>query len=220
MNLIDLKKRVLEISFKKKLSHIGSCLVSLPIIYNIYTNKKDNDIFILSAGHSGLSLYVILEAFEGKDAEKIFDKHGVHPNRDLENGIYCSTGSLGHGLGIAVGSALADRKKDVYCLVTDGELAEGSCWESLRIAKELELDNLKVYAGCNGYGAYGKVDYEDLQKRVKSFGFPVEFSYFNSDGLPSWLSGLKAHYQAMNKAQYQEMIKYLEDEDDFRRSMI
>src|SRR5258708_9487054 len=134
--LNKLKRRVLEISFKHKLSHLGSCLTALPIIVEIYEERKENEPFILSSGHAGLGLYVVLEHFEGHDAEMLFNLHGVHPNRDLEHGIYCSTGSLGQGLPIAVGMALADRNKNVYCLISDGECSEGSIHEAIRIKNE------------------------------------------------------------------------------------
>jgi transketolase N-terminal domain/subunit len=73
---MDLKKRILEIAFKNKLSHLGSYLSSLEIIEEIYKNKKSEDIFILSSGHAALALYVVLEAYEGKNAEELFKKHG------------------------------------------------------------------------------------------------------------------------------------------------
>ena len=107
MNQLNkLEKRVLEISYNKKLSHISSCLTAVNLIDNIYKIKKSEDIFILSSGHAGLALYCILEKYEGKNAEELFDKHGVHPNRNLEDGIYCSSGSLGSAITIAAGDVL------------------------------------------------------------------------------------------------------------------
>ena len=136
----DLIKRILEISFKYRLGHLGSCLSALDILDCIYSIRKVNDPVILSSGHAGLALYVILEKYGFANAEKLFIKHGVHPNRDLQNGIYASTGSLGQGLPIAVGMAIADRKKEVFCIVSDGECAEGSIWEAVRIASEQKLN--------------------------------------------------------------------------------
>ena len=106
------------------------------IIDEIYKSKNEEDIFILSSGHAALALYVILEKYEGKDAEELFLKHGGHPHRDEENGIYCSTGSLGLGITVAVGRALADKNRKVHVLISDGESAEGSVWEALRFIKE------------------------------------------------------------------------------------
>ena len=79
---MDLKKRILEIAYKHKLSHLGSYLSAVGIINEIYKFKKPEDIFILSSGHAALALYVVLEKYEGKNAEELFLKHGGHPHRD------------------------------------------------------------------------------------------------------------------------------------------
>ena len=90
-----LTDRVIQLSKKLGLSHIGSCCTAVGIIDEIYSVKKEDEPFILSAGHAGLALYVILEKYYGFDAEKLYHKHGTHPNRSLGDKIYCSTGSLG-----------------------------------------------------------------------------------------------------------------------------
>jgi transketolase len=175
--------------------------------------KKRDEVFVLSPGHSALALYVVLEDFYsrkngyyGIDAVELFNKHGVHPNRDLDNGIYCSTGSLGHGLAISVGMALADRKKNVYCLISDGEMAEGIVWEALNIANNLKLDNLKLYLNYNGYSAYDKVDMFNLINKLRGFGFPIkvwkakEMDY-------KFLRGLEGHYHKLDKLDYEETCK-------------
>src|SRR5581483_4634993 len=151
--MTKLKKRILDISYKHKLSHIGSCLTAVDIIEEIYKTKKEEDIFVLSCGHAGLALYVILENIYGLDAEELFKKHGVHPNKCIEDKIYCSSGSLGHGLPIAIGMALANKERKIYCLISDGELAEGSIWESLRFINEQQINNIEIYVNINGYSA-------------------------------------------------------------------
>ena len=88
MHLNDLQKRILDISYKHKLSHLSSNLTAVGIIDEIYCLRKDNDPFILSSGHAGLALYVVLEKYYGLDAEKLFKKHGVHPNRDIKDKLY------------------------------------------------------------------------------------------------------------------------------------
>ena len=100
-----LERRIIELSYKHGLTHLSSCLTSVNVIDKIYQVKKKTDPFILSNGHAFLALCVVLEKWEGKDAEKLWKKHGTHPNRDLEDGIYCSTGSLGMGITVAVGMA-------------------------------------------------------------------------------------------------------------------
>jgi len=149
-----LHKRIIEISKEHHLAHLGSNLTSVNIIDEIYTIKKSDEPFILSMGHAGLALYIILEKYYGFDAEYLYLKHGTHPNRDLNDKIYCSTGSLGMGLPIAVGMALSDRTKNVYCLISDGECFEGSIYEAANVMRRYRVSNLKVYLNWNGFSAY------------------------------------------------------------------
>jgi len=198
---MDLKKRILEIAYKNKLSHLGSYLSSLEIIEEIYKKKKPEDIFILSSGHASLALYVVLEAYEGRNAEELFKKHGGHPHRDEKNGLYCSTGSLGLGITIAVGRALANPRRKVYVLISDGEAAEGSIWESLRFIYEQNIKNIEVYANINGYAAYDKIDIEYLSKRLLSFLPNINLRYTSVNQYP-FLKGINAHYHVMLEEDY------------------
>lgn len=197
----DLKKRIIEISYKYKLSHLGSCLSAVDIIDEIYKFKKPSEKFILSEGHAAVALYIVNEKYYQIDAEKAFKHHGVHPDRCNKCRLDCSTGSLGQGLPIALGLALADRKKNVYCLISDGECAEGSIWEALRIKSDLGVKNLKVYLNINGWGAYGRIDKKKLVRRIKAFDINVNFCYTSVEQLP-FLKGLSAHYYIMNKKDY------------------
>ena len=100
-NFMNIRQRLIDITYQEKLSHLSSCLSALPIIEEIYTLKKEDDIFILSNGHSGLALYCVLEAKYGINPIELLHKHGIHPGKDVANKLYCSTGSLGSGLPIA-----------------------------------------------------------------------------------------------------------------------
>lgn len=225
-----LKQRILDISYKEKLSHLGSCLTAVDIIDNIYKVKSNEEKFILSAGHAALALYVVLEKYFGIDAEFLVKFSGVHPDRlntTTKGGspIDCSTGSLGQGLPVAVGMALANRSKRVFCLISDGECAEGSIWESLRIAHELKLKNLIILVNVNGLSAYKEVGGAELYDRLKSFGWDIEIvEEFKSKSLQKLLSqkytyptiifvrtcveqlpflkGIDAHYHVMSKEEY------------------
>lgn len=199
----ELKKRILETSYKKGLSHIGSCLTAVDIIDEIFQQKRPDDKFVLSSGHAGLALYVILEKYKGLDAETIFDHHGVHPDRCSQCGIDCSSGSLGHGLGIAVGMALADRKKHVYCLISDGECAEGSIAEALRIKSFYELTNLQVYLNDNGIGAYRSTGADIKVTNL----YTINSRSTDMEGWPSWLQGQQAHYVVMDEKMYKEALE-------------
>ncbi len=200
MPLTPLKYRILELSYKHKLSHIGSSLGVIDKLDEIYTKRQSTDPVILSCGHAGLALYVILEKHLGKDAEKLFLKHGVHPNKDMGDGIYCSTGSLGMGISIAAGRALANRNQDVWCIISDGETREGVVHETLTFALDAKLMNLKVFCHLNGYGAYHEVDWARFYNKFtymydNCYVFGRDIMY---EEIP-FLDGQDAHYYVMNE---------------------
>ena len=199
-----LVNRIIDISYKHKLSHIGSCLSTLPILQYIYENKKDEDIVVLSNGHAGLAQYVILEQLYGYNAEKLLEKYGIHPCRDISKNIQVSSGSLGCGLAISTGIALANRNKKVYCVISDGECAEGIIWESLSFAHLNKLDNLKVYVNVNGYSAYDVVDKNYLEQKLKSFLPSVKI--WNTSSELSFAKGIDAHYKIIKETDYKEFM--------------
>jgi transketolase len=200
----EIQKRIIDITYQEKLSHLSSCLSAWPIVHEIYNEKRDDEVFILSNGHAGLALYCELEHRYGTDPVMLLHKHGIHPGKDLENRLYCSTGSLGSGLPIAVGRALADRSKNVYVMISDGEAAEGSVWESLRFAHVVGLTNLKVYVNINGMSAYEYLDIDYLVARLKSFmpniniriSQPPEFDF---------AKGLLTHYYVIKPEDYAKL---------------
>ena len=197
--MTTLERRILDLSYKHRLSHIGSCLTSVAIIDDIYSRKKPEDRFILSCGHAGLALYVVLDKYVGCNAEALLALHGVHPNRDC-SGIHCSTGSLGQGICIALGMALADRSRNVYCLLSDGECAEGSVYEALNAKKRSMIGNLIVEVNANDYSAYDQC-------------FPPSFIYRSEvkvhDTSKHWFMkqyGQEAHYKILTQQDYEEAI--------------
>ena len=141
---IKFRTKILEISQTVNALHIGgsfSCVEIIDIIYNEIMKKTDK--FIMSKGHSGIIQYVVLNylgVISDKDLSSYCKKDGklgVHPEYGIP-GINASTGSLGHGLGIAAGMALAKPDNVYFVLVSDGELHEGSLWESvLNIAEKI-----------------------------------------------------------------------------------
>lgn len=198
-DLVRLKKRILDISVDYKLSHLSSCMSSLDIIYKIYQIKKENEKFILSNGHAALALYVVLEDKYNINAEELYDKSGTHPCRG--DYLSCSTGSLGMGLPIAVGVALADHSKNTYCLISDGECDEGSIWESLRFVNLNKLDNLKIYVNMNGFSAYNTIDKDYLSTRLNVFYNKINIvETYTGD---SWDS----HYYTPTKENYEENVR-------------
>lgn len=163
----ELRRRILDVSYEANASHIGSCLSTIDLISGIYQIKKATDRFILSNGHAGVALYVVLEK-KGIIKASLKDFH-VHPDRNPAVGIDVSTGSLGQGLPIAVGMALADKKKKIFTILSDGECTQGSIWESLKIAHEQKLSNLIIFVNANGWGAYDPISVPGLTKRLRGF---------------------------------------------------
>ena len=193
-----LSRRIIEYSYKNKLPHLGSCLTALPIIKHIYDVKKDDEKFVLSCGHAGLALYAVLESKGLLDLDTF--QFSVHPDRD---GVLfdCSTGSLGQGLPIAVGMALADASKKVYCLISDGECAEGSIWEALAIKEKLCVTNLIVYVNINSFAAYEEVDSLYLINRLRAFCPSIRIAETNFNEYP-FLDGLDAHYHVLTDEEF------------------
>lgn len=170
----------------------------LPIIANIYATKQEHEPFVLSAGHSALALYCVLESQYGVDAQSYIERYGTHPDRNIEDLLYASTGSLGHGIGIALGMALADPSRNVFVALSDGECAEGSVWEALRIKDDLNVTNLRIYVNINGYGAIGEIDKKKLTDRLCSFTHGLNIYHTDVLHVP-FLNEIEAHYYKMNK---------------------
>lgn len=201
----ELKKRIIEISHKEKLSHIGSCLSAVDIIEHIYKKFGKNDRFVLSQGHAGLALYVVLEKYYGINAVEYLHKAGIHPDRKLGDLIHCSTGSLGQGLPIAVGMALANKDLTVHCLISDGEIAEGSIWEAITFLVRHPVPNLYIHLNANGYTGYGVADMDLVNTLNLQPNIEVSDTFFTG---PECIKGLKGHYQVLNDEQYQILMDY------------
>lgn len=204
--LNKLEIRCVELTYKHKLTHLSSVLTSVGIIDKLFLAKKPEDKFVLSNGHAFLALAVVLEKNGIADAEDLIKRHGTHPNREVDKQIWASTGSLGQGLPIAVGMAIANPDIDIFVLVSDGEMAEGSCWEALRIAGELRLENLKVVCNANGYSALGKVDIDALDTRMQMF-YPSLVLRTDMFKYPDFLQSINGHYVSMTEGQYEEILK-------------
>jgi len=200
----DVERRVVDISYKEKIGHLSSNLNAVNIIEEVYKNKQVDEPFILSSGHAALALYVVLEKYEGQDAEKLFHKHGVHPHRDIGSGIFCSTGSLGMGITVATGYALANRDRKVHCLISDGECGEGSVWEALRFIYEAKLDNLEVYVNVNGMIAYDFIDKEYIINRLRAFLPRINIRETEPPKWP-WAEGILTHYYVLKPEDYAQL---------------
>jgi len=185
------RKNILKLSHMAKSSHIGSCLSIVDILLVIFLKfikfkKKSSDVFILSKGHACLALYCVLNEVKiiSKKTLMSYGKNRsllmAHASHKVP-GIPLSTGSLGHGLPVAVGLALANKikkkKKRIFVLLSDGELNEGSNWESLIFASHHKLNNLTIIIDYNKIQSLDFVKktlkIEPLEKKFTSFGCKV-----------------------------------------------
>lgn len=193
----DLRKDVIEIIRAGKAGHIGGDMSVMDTLVALYFKEmnvspenmddENRDRFVMSKGHSVEALYAVLARkgfFPIEQVIKEFSKFGSkfigHPNNKLP-GIEMNSGSLGHGLPVCVGMALAGKmdKKDyrVYTVLGDGELAEGSVWEGAMAAAHYKLDNLCAVVDRNRLQISGNTEdvmaHDDLHERFGSFGWNV-----------------------------------------------
>jgi transketolase len=187
---MNITKSILQISKKKGLSHIGSCLSVLPILEEIYSKKKPEDKVLLDNGHSHLTH---LHFTHPDRVEELLDKYGIHC--DIRAGCDSSAGSLGHNLGIGIGMALVNRKRKVHVVVSDGSMMEGSNWEALRIADKLKLDNLIIYCNFNGSTALEKINTDELYVNMDWLG-NLEIKYYETKNGKGF-AGVQGHYKVI-----------------------
>ena len=186
-----------------------SCGMLVMILSTNFSGSSSYDIFILSSGHAALAMYACIEKYFGYNAEDLFKKHGGHPHLDEKNKIYCSTGSLGLGITVSIGRAIANPNRKVYTLISDGECAEGSVWESLKTIKELNIKNIEVHVNVNGYAAYMEVDKDYLADRLKVFLPDIKIHYTEVNKFP-FLKGLNAHYHVMSEKDYTQALEMIQ----------
>jgi transketolase len=201
----------IETSKRANVGHIGSCLCVSELLAALFGDvlegdpeDPDRDRFVLSKGHAALALYAALNAL-GRIADSdlaAFAGDGAELNSHPEHtvaGIDFSTGSLGHGLSIGAGAALAARlqrsSRRVYVLVSDAECNEGALWEAVMFAAHHRLANLVAIVDANGQQALGRtsdiLDLSPLGRRWEAFGWEVhDVDGHDVEGLVRVLQGL------------------------------
>jgi transketolase len=181
------RRRILDISQQVSALHIGSAYSCTEIVDAIYFGLMDRerDTFVMSKGHGCMIQYVILEEL-GVLSRADLDAYctpqgrlGVHP--DYGNpGIEASTGSLGHGLSMIVGMALAERGRrtggTIYGVLSDGEVQEGSTWEATMMASSLGLANVVAFVDNNDFQSLGRTSethpsFYPLVEKFQAFGW-------------------------------------------------
>ncbi|HWA46104.1 MAG TPA: transketolase [Hypericibacter adhaerens] len=188
------RRRILDISQQVSALHVApafSCTEITDAIYHGLMRREADgsfrDVFLMSKGHGCMIQYVILEE-QGILSRQDLDLYckrggrlGAHPDFGTP-GIAASTGSLGHGLGIATGQACAEKLKGsdvaVYCLLSDGEFQEGSTWEAMMMAANLNLANLVAFMDNNDFSGLERMSeghkaFYPLAEKARSFGWEV-----------------------------------------------
>jgi len=234
-----IRKEVITILYEEQKCHVGSCMSVIEILTALYFSvMKENDIFISSKGHCAATLFTILQE-KGiiKNARQYFKQHNLISHE--VPGVLFSGGSLGQGLSVACGMALADKSRRVFCLLGDGELQEGNVWEAVMFAAHHKLDNLVVmidYNGLQGCEATNKVlrVYPILDRfiafnwsgfetvghsiphikkalTIQSEGKPyvVVFRTIKGKGVSFIEDTIESHYMNMNESQYKQALKEL-----------
>ena len=192
-NLLKIKtdclKRLLSLYNDTHAGHIGSSLSCLDILVYLFfkkMNKKDQ--LILSKGHAACALYTVLNK-AGKISDELLETYykdgtllAAHPPCGGKlNGVTFGTGSLGHGLSLATGIALSTmftgKNFDVYCVVSEGDLNEGSTWEAILFAAQHKLKNLTIIVDNNNLQGFGEskdvLGLEPLLDKLTSFNLDV-----------------------------------------------
>ena len=197
----EIRRLSLKMVYSAKASHIGGSLSMadiLAVLYSDFLNidpcdpgNPDRDRFLLSKGHACTSLYAVLalKGFFPVDELSNYAKDGSfllsHSNH-LVPGVEISAGSLGHALPVSCGLAIAAKRKNsgwkTYCLVSDGELDEGSNWETILYAPQLKLDNLVLLVDYNKIQSLGSVkDVIELSPLKEKFS-AFRWETFEVDG--------------------------------------
>lgn len=192
----EIRKDILKMTYEKKAAFIGtsfSCADILAALFGYVMNydktnmeSENNDVFFLSKGHGASALYATLANVGLIEKDRLYKEFnesgyrmGVHGKRNSFPGIISSSGSLGQGVGLGTGYALASKMKKIqnhtYVLVGDGESNEGSNWEAFMFAKKCKLDNFTVILDRNKLQSYGHdedvLNMGDMKSRFESFGF-------------------------------------------------
>lgn len=210
----EIRKKCLKLCYLKKASHIGGAYSIADVLAVLYTDiltsfpnepKNENrDRLFYSKGHACTALYSVLE-LKGffANLENDFTKDGTyftsHVNHNIP-GVELSTGSLGHALSVSCGSALAAKRKNanwkVYTIISDGELDEGSNWESILFAPHHNLDNLCLIIDYNKIQSFGSVkevlDLHPLKEKFQAFNWnTIEIDGHNENEIRNALLDFK-----------------------------
>jgi len=188
-----LRLHILNMIYEKQSGHVGGSFSLCELIAYLYSNYDliNKDKLILSKGHAVPVLYAVfyelglIDENELKTFREINSRLQGHPDKNKLEYLHATTGSLGQGLSIAIGHALAFKLKNlnnkVFCIVGDGEMQEGQIWEALMLAPKLKLDNLVCIIDYNKFQSEGPTqNLENLVQKIESFNWIVYEIYGNN----------------------------------------
>ncbi|MDA3969138.1 transketolase [Helicobacter ibis] len=190
----EIRKTLLKLANQARGPHIGSALGCVDIFSALYFKVlrldpyESRDIFLLSKAHSAMSLYSTFYHKGLMSEEMLFSYYQnggtlpAHTDRNTHKYIEISAGSLGHALPMAIGMAMAFKKdkqdRNIYVLMGDGEIQEGSIWEALMLGAKLGLNNIVALIDRNDLQGYGRaselLDYEPLEDKFRAFSWDCE----------------------------------------------
>jgi transketolase len=187
----DIRTNILTCAHTSGYGHIPTSFSVVELIYSVYARMRhdpknpdwnERDLFILSKGHAALGLYCVMAHYGYFPPEDLrtfgnfMSRYGCHADRLKVPGIEVSTGSLGHGIGVAVGAALAftldNLPRKVYTLIGDGESNEGSVWEAIMVATNVGLKNLTILYDYN-LSQVRSLQIHNPAERFRAFGCEV-----------------------------------------------
>ena len=205
----EIRRQILQSSFNAKACHIGSALSCVDIMVDLHYRVLNKDDIFLFSKASGVATYYSILADKGYFAkEKIAEYLHNYPLPSKEvPGIIHSCGSLGHGLPVATGIAYAKRDTQVYVLISDGEVQEGTFWESILFKHQHKLDNLHIIVDWNGHQAMGRIE-EILDipwDFVRSMGVEV-VDTIKGQGVDFIEDKTEWHYKNLSEEQLKEAL--------------
>ncbi len=213
---MNLKTKIILVSYRANACHVGSALSCADIIEDIHKKIKPRDIFIFGKA-SGVSAYYSF-MYPEKKAAALLKKY---PLPSQESGCVWSGGSLGMALSVACGFALADRTRDIHILLGDADIQEGQTWEALLFAKQHKLKNLKIYVDRNYLQALGKTEkiigIEKALKVLKQL-FPIKvIKTIKGDGVKFLEGKTESHYLNLDEQGFKKAILQLSIRDSKKR---
>lgn len=188
---LGFRRRILAVSQQVQALHVAPAFSCMEITDAAYyglirrAGAPSDDTFLMSKGHGCLAQYVILEALGVLSSDDLAayctpgGRLGAHPDYGTP-GIEASTGSLGHGMGLAVGMSYGDRllgaDRTVYAVFSDGEFQEGSTWEAMMMAANLKLDRLVAFLDLNDFQGLGRTSqshpaFYPVLDKARAFGW-------------------------------------------------